>query len=205
MGRPLDAPSDDPSRRRRRRRRAGGRGAKAELLAPRAEIPEGYLVEALFDGPPDVGKERVCDLAHVGLDVSGSPLTPAGGGGRRERDGPVDRAEDVTEANVFGRPREAEAAAGSALRLDETCTLELLEDLLQESHGNPLPAGDVPDLRRLRARARPAHEEGKVEQRSDGIPSPVRKPQHGANVIVASEISRMTFRPRKTWTFRRPR
>jgi hypothetical protein len=110
---------------------------------------------------------------------------------RRERDGTFDGSQHIAEAHVIRGAREPKPTARSTLRLDETGAFQLLEDLLEEAERDPLSSGDVAHLGRLVWRG----VEREIEDGPHGIPSTVREPQHDVNVIVASEISRITFDP----------
>ena len=87
-----------------------------------------------------------------------------------ERDRPVDRRDDLRQADLRRRPGEDVAAADAPLRAHEAGTLEGEQDLLQVGLGQSGAVGDVADRRRPVA----VGVEGQGEQRPAGVVTPGR-------------------------------
>ncbi|EGE58047.1 hypothetical protein RHECNPAF_35000101 [Rhizobium etli CNPAF512] len=115
-----------------------------DMAAGCDELFEGHIVENGGDRVPNIG-HRTPHLTgfRIGAVVAGLIGRAAGAADRRQR--PVERADDMADADFGGRPREGITAAGSFFRTQNADIAQFQEDRIEEFLRNIVAGGNVVD------------------------------------------------------------
>src|SRR5690606_23370927 len=119
------------------------RAPQAELFGAVTDVGDADRIEAGLDAAGEILEHRLGDAAGVvGRPVSRAAALDA----LAERDGPLQSAHHVAQADVSGAARQAISALRTTFAADDAGALQVLKNLLQEPRRDRLTLGDVLDL-----------------------------------------------------------